>query len=294
METIIRAENASLAFDAPGEKHKSLKGWVLATLSGKMRRRKFWAVQGVNLEIGRGESVGLIGKNGAGKSTLLKLISGIAEPTEGRVEVRGVVAPLLALGNGLDKELTGRENIYLNGAILGYRKAFLREHEGEIIEFAELEEFIDRPVRTYSSGMTMRLAFSIATAAVPEILILDEVLAVGDAAFQKKCNQRIGEIIGSGATVLLVSHSIESVQRLCGRAVWLERGRVREDGPSKEVCGRYTAELEALAKRRAAGKGKPGAKPAGKPAAGKPVASAGAAKPAAGAGEKKSAAETAG
>lgn len=254
METIIRAEGASLAFDSPTEKQKSLKGWVLATLAGKMRRKKFWAVKGVSLEIGRGESVALIGRNGAGKSTLLKLISGIAVPTEGTVEVRGVVAPLLALGNGLDMELTGRENIYLNGAILGYRKAYLQKHEEDIVKFAELEEFIDRPVRTYSSGMTMRLAFSIATAAVPEILILDEVLAVGDAAFQKKCNQRIADIIESGATVLLVSHSIENVKKLCRRAVWMEKGQVREDGPSLEVCGRYTAALEALAKGRAAAK----------------------------------------
>lgn len=249
METIIRAEGVSLAFDAPGEKHKSLKGWVLAALSGKMRRRKFWAVKGVDLAIGRGESVALIGRNGAGKSTLLKLISGIAEPTEGKIEVKGVVAPLLALGNGLDKELTGRENIYLNGAILGYRKGYLREHEKDIIDFAELDEFIDRPVRTYSSGMTMRLAFSIATAAVPEILILDEVLAVGDAAFQRKCNRRIEGIIGSGATVFLVSHSMESVKRLCKRAIWMEKGQVREDGPVEEVCWRYTAEWKAKGAR---------------------------------------------
>ncbi len=250
METIIRVRHASLAFDAPGEKHKSLKGWILTTLQGKMRRKKFWAVNGVDLDIQRGESVGLIGRNGAGKSTLLKLISGIAEPTEGRVEVHGVVAPLLALGNGLDQSLTGRENIYLNGAILGFGKAYLQAHERDIIEFAELEEFIDKPVRTYSSGMTMRLAFSIATAAVPEILILDEVLAVGDAAFQTKCNRRIDDIIRSGATVFLVSHSIENVKRLCRRAVWMEKGRVREDGPSEVVCGHYMAELAALAPRR--------------------------------------------
>lgn len=250
MEPIIQVQNASLAFDVPGEQHKSLKGWVLATLSGKMKRRTFWAVHGVDLTIGRGESVGLVGRNGAGKSTLLKLISGIAEPTEGRVDVRGVVAPLLALGNGLDQELTGRENIYLNGTILGYRRSYLREHEREIIEFAELEEFIDRPVRTYSSGMAMRLAFSVATAAVPEILILDEVLAVGDAAFQRKCNRRIEEIIQSDATVLLVSHSIADVQKLCGRVVWMERGQVREDGPSADVCRRYTEELEVQTRNR--------------------------------------------
>ena len=250
METIIRVRHASLAFDAPGEKQKSLKGWVLATLQGKMRRKKFWAVHGVDLDIQRGESVGLIGRNGAGKSTLLKLISGIAEPTEGSVEVHGVVAPLLALGNGLDQELTGRENIYLNGAILGYDKTYLRTHERDIIEFAELEEFIDKPVRTYSSGMTMRLAFSIATAAVPEILILDEVLAVGDAAFQRKCNRRLDGIIQSGATVFLVSHNIENVKRLCRRAVWMEKGRVREDGPSEEVCGHYMSALNSLSPRR--------------------------------------------
>ena len=245
MDTVIRVKEVALAFDASGERHKSLKGWVLAALAGKMKRKKFWAVKGVSLEIGRGEAVGLVGRNGAGKSTLLKLISGIAEPTSGTVEVKGVVAPLLALGNGLDPALSGRENIYLNGAILGYKKRYLQEHEKDIIQFAELEEFIDQPVRTYSSGMTMRLAFSIATAAVPEILILDEVLAVGDAAFQKKCKERIEETIHSGATVLLVTHNIDSVKKLCGRAVWLEKGKVREDGPAMEVCERYTAEWTA-------------------------------------------------
>ena len=236
MDTLIEASHVSLRFSAPSEKKGSLKKWVLDALRGRVSHRHFLAVDDVSFRIDRGEAVGLVGRNGAGKSTLLKLVTGIVVPTSGSIAVRGQVAPLLALGNGLDPTLTGRENIYLNGAILGYRKAWLEKHEADIVEFSELGTFIDAPVRTYSSGMTMRLAFSIATAASPEILILDEVLAVGDAAFQAKCRARIGEIIEDGATVFFVSHSLSDIEKLCSRAIWLEKGRVIMDGPADEVC----------------------------------------------------------
>ena len=236
MDTLIEARNLSLRFSAPTDKKGSLKKWVLDAVRGRVRHNHFLAVDDVSFRIDRGETVGLVGRNGAGKSTLLKLVTGIVEPTSGSISVRGQVAPLLALGNGLDPTLTGRENIYLNGAILGYEKAYLRAHEADIIEFSELGDFIDAPVRTYSSGMTMRLAFSIATAASPEILILDEVLAVGDAAFQAKCRARIGEIIEDGATVFFVSHNLPAIKRLCSRAIWLEKGRVVWDGPAEDVC----------------------------------------------------------
>lgn len=236
METLIEASHATLALSVPTEKKGSLKKWVLDALRGNVRHNKFTAVDDVSFKINRGEAVGLVGRNGAGKSTLLKMVTGIVEPTSGTVAVRGQVAPLLALGNGLDQRLTGRENIYLNGAILGYRREWLREHEAEIIDFSELGSFIDAPVRTYSSGMTMRLAFSIATAATPEILILDEVLAVGDAAFQAKCRARISEIIDDGATIFFVSHNLSDIERLCTRAIWLDKGHVIWDGPVADVC----------------------------------------------------------
>ena len=239
MDTLIEARHASIHFSAPTEKRDSLKKWVLDAIRGRVRRRTFLAVNDVSFRIERGESVGLIGRNGAGKSTLLKLVTGIAVPSSGSIAVSGQVAPLLALGNGLDPALTGRENIYLNGAILGYEKAFLKAKEQDIIAFSELGDFIDAPVRTYSSGMTMRLAFSIATAASPEILILDEVLAVGDATFQAKCRARIAEIIADGATVFFVSHTIPDIVQLCSRAIWLEKGKIVMDGPACEVADAY-------------------------------------------------------
>lgn len=242
MDTLIEANHVTLQFSASSEQRRSLKEWVLDAVRGKIKRKGFVAVNDVSFTINRGESVGLIGRNGAGKSTLLKLVTGIAEPTSGNIVIRGQVAPLLALGNGLDPTLTGRENIYLNGAILGYNKAYLKEKESSIIEFSELGDFIDSPVRTYSSGMTMRLAFSIATAASPEILILDEVLAVGDSSFQAKCHARIKEIIDDGATVFFVSHSLADIARLCKRAIWLEKGKIRMDGTISKVVELYRQE----------------------------------------------------
>lgn len=242
MDTLIEAVNISLQFSASSERRRSLKEWVLDAVRGRIRRKGFKAIDNISFKINRGEAVGLIGRNGAGKSTLLKMVTGIADPTSGKISVRGQVAPLLALGNGLDPTLTGRENIYLNGAILGYTKEYLKAKEESIIEFSELGDFIDTPVRTYSSGMTMRLAFSIATAASPEILILDEVLAVGDSAFQAKCNARISEIIEDGATVFFVSHNLVDIVRLCKRVIWLEKGKIRMDGAISDVVEVYRQE----------------------------------------------------
>ena len=190
----------------------------------------------------QGETLGLIGRNGAGKSTLLKVISGILKPTEGSVTCRGNVAPMLELGSGFDMDLTGRENIFLNGAILGYDEEFLKEKYPEILEFSELGHFIETPIRNYSSGMLARLAFSVATVVRPEILIVDEILSVGDASFQEKSRRRMLELMGGGTTVLFVSHSLEQIREMCSRVLWLERGRVRAIGAVQEVCDAYAAE----------------------------------------------------
>ena len=187
----------------------------------------------------KGETLGLIGRNGAGKSTMLKVISGILKPTEGSVVCRGNVVPMLELGSGFDFDLTGRENIFLNGAILGYSKEFLHEKYDEIVEFSELGQFIEVPIRNYSSGMLARLAFSIATVVNPEILIVDEILSVGDAAFQEKSKKRMLELMGGGTTVLFVSHSLEQIREMCNRVVWLEHGNVKMVGAAAEVCDVY-------------------------------------------------------
>ena len=199
----------------------------------------FMALNGVDLTVYQGEALGIIGRNGAGKSTLLKIISGIMKPTEGSVECRGNIVPMLELGSGFDMDLSGRENVYLNGAILGYTKPFLDAKFQEILDFSELGDFVNIPIRNYSSGMLARLAFSIAAVVKPEILIVDEILAVGDVQFQEKSKRRMMELMGGGTTVLLVSHDIEQVKELCQRVVWLEHGRVREIGEAKEVCGAY-------------------------------------------------------
>lgn len=236
MDTLIEAVNIGLEFSASSERRRSLKEWVLDALRGRIRRKGFKAIDNISFKINRGEAVGLIGRNGAGKSTLLKMVTGIADPTSGKISVRGQVAPLLALGNGLDPTLTGRENIYLNGAILGYTKEYLKAKEESIIEFSELGDFIDSPVRAYSSGMMMRLAFSIATAASPEILILDEVLAVGDATFQEKCRNRISQILEDGTTIFFVSHNLDDIQKLCTRVIWIEKGHIVRDGKTDIIC----------------------------------------------------------
>ena len=237
--TMIRVSDVTMRFRMNNDKILSLKEFVTTALRGKLQYSTFTALEHVSFEVQKGETIGLIGRNGAGKSTLLKIISGIMKPTEGSVECCGNVVPMLELGSGFDMDLSGRENIYLNGAILGYTKPFLDEKFQEILDFSELGDFINIPIRNYSSGMLARLAFSIAAVVKPEILIVDEILTVGDAQFQEKSKRRMMELMSGGATVLLVSHNIKQVRELCSRAVWLEHGRVRAIGETKKVCDMY-------------------------------------------------------
>jgi len=221
------------------ERVHSLKEYITKLLKRQLKYEEFWALENVSFEVEKGEVVGIIGKNGAGKSTLLKIISGILYPTEGSVRCDGNIVPMLELGSGFDHELTGRENIFLNGAILGYSKEFLEDKYNEILEFSELGRFIDVPLKNYSSGMLMRLAFSIATIVNPEILIVDEILAVGDSAFQEKSKARMLELMGGGTTVLFVSHDLDQIREICNRVIWLDKGRIKMIGESQQVCDAY-------------------------------------------------------
>lgn len=236
---IITVENVSMKFNLSKEKIDSMKEYIIKRLKGNISYDEFWALKNVSFEMKKGESIGLIGLNGCGKSTLLKTIAGVLKPTKGTVSVKGTLAPLIELGAGFDMDLTASENIYLNGAILGYSREKMNEHYEDIVEFSELREFMNVPIKNFSSGMLARLAFSIATIGSPEILIVDEVLSVGDFRFQEKCERRIKKMIEKDTSILFVSHSIEQVQKLCSRAIWIEKGHVIEDGPSKEVCDRY-------------------------------------------------------
>lgn len=236
---IIRANDISMRYLMTYDRIQSIKEYIVQMLRGKIKYEEFWALKNVSFEVERGEVVGIIGHNGAGKSTLLKVISGILKPTGGELEVHGNVVPMLELGSGFDHDLTGRENIFLNGSILGYSEKYLKEKYDQIVEFSELGKFIDVPIRNYSSGMLMRLAFSIATVVQPEILIVDEILAVGDAAFQEKSKTRMLELMGGGTTVLFVSHSLEQIREMCDRVIWLEHGQVKAIGPTNDICDAY-------------------------------------------------------
>ena len=238
---MIKANHITVSYRMSHDKIQSIKEYLVALLKRKLKYEEFRALKDVSFEIKRGEVVGIVGNNGAGKSTLLKVISGILRPTEGNVEIGGNVVPMLELGSGFDFDLTGRENVFLNGSILGYSESFLKEKYNEIVEFSELGEFIDIPMRNYSSGMIMRLAFSIASMVSPDILIVDEILAVGDAAFQEKSYARMTELMSHGTTVLLVSHNIEQIRRLCDRVIWLDHGNVVAIGDTAEICDRYSS-----------------------------------------------------
>ena len=241
---MIRIKNVSMKFNMDIEKDFSMKQAFINFFTKKKKKKTeyFWALKNVTFSVNKGDVVGLIGSNGAGKSTLLKVVSGVMKPTSGKVEVDGVISPMIELGAGFDQNLTARENIYLNGAILGYSKKFLDSKFDEIVEFSELKDFLDFPVKNFSSGMTAKLAFSIATIVDPEILIVDEILSVGDLRFQEKSKNKMMEMIKGGTTVLYVSHSLESIKDLCNKVVWLDHGQVVKMGDTKEICDEYYKE----------------------------------------------------
>ena len=237
MDKMIEVNNVTMRFQMMDDRATSIKEYVIRLLKRNVHYTQFEALKNVSFHVERGEVVGLIGRNGAGKSTILKVISGILLPSEGSVTVKKSVVPMLELGSGFDFDMTGRENIFLNGAVLGFSEEFLKSKYDEIVEFSEIGQFIDVPMRNYSSGMIARLAFSIATLVEPEILIVDEVLSVGDLAFQEKSQKRMMELMGGGTTVLFVSHDLAQIKKLCRHVVWLEHGQVV--GETQEVCQKY-------------------------------------------------------
>ena len=237
---MITVENVKMDFNLGVEKDNSMKQVFVNLFTGNKKKKEYFhALKDINFHINKGEVVGLIGSNGAGKSTLLKVVSGVMKPTSGKVTVNGVISPMIELGAGFDQNLTAKENIYLNGSILGYSKKFLDEKFDEIIEFSELKDFLNVPVKNFSSGMTAKLAFSIATIVNPEILIVDEILSVGDIKFQEKSKNKMMEMIKGGTTVLYVSHSLESIKDLCTKVIWLEQGSIVKIGNPKEICDEY-------------------------------------------------------
>lgn len=239
---MIKVENVTMRFNL-GIEASSFKEKFIAFFDKKRRQPKnkneLIALNNVSFEVKKGEVIGIIGSNGAGKSTLLKVISGVMKPTKGKVTVNGVISPMIELGAGFDNELTARENIFLNGAILGYSKKFITDKFNEIVDFSELKDFLDVPVKNFSSGMTAKLAFSIATIVNPEILIVDEILSVGDMRFQEKSKNKMMEMIKGGTTVLYVSHSIQSIMDLCDRVIWIEHGEIQKIGKAKPICNEY-------------------------------------------------------
>lgn len=239
METAIRVEDVSMLFNLSSEKIDSIKEYLIKTVRRELHYQEFWALKNISFSLEKGDSLGIVGLNGSGKSTLLKVISGILKPTAGRVETLGEIAPLIELGAGFDANLSARENIYLNGAILGHGREYMDQRFDEIVAFAELQDFVDTAIKNYSSGMVARLGFAIATMNVPDILIIDEILAVGDYKFQEKSFRRMQEMIQSGATVVFVSHSIEQVKQICKKALWLEHGEMRAFGDAETVCTAY-------------------------------------------------------
>ena len=237
---VIEVANVSMRFNLATEKTESLKEYFVKLVTGKLMFDEFYALKNVSFSVKKGESVGILGANGSGKSTLLKVISGIYPPTEGHVSVQGSLAPLIELGAGFDPDLTAKENVFLNGAVMGFAKDFICKKYDEIVEFSELKNFMDVPIKNFSSGMSARLGFSIATLVHPDILIVDEVLGVGDAAFQKKCEKKMQELRANGTTMLFVSHSVEQVEEVCNRAIWLKKGALVMEGACKEVCAAYS------------------------------------------------------
>lgn len=238
-QNVIEVRDVTMRFNLEEEKTDTFKEYVLKLISGKLRFNEFYALKNISFDVKRGESVALIGKNGSGKSTMLKIIAGVMYPTAGTVSVNGSIAPLIELGAGFDMDLTARENIYLNGAVLGYDHAFMDKYFDDIIEFAELQQFVDVPVKNFSSGMVARLGFSIATIVRADILVVDEILAVGDFNFQQKCKQRMARLMEGGTTVLFVSHSAEQVKELCKKAIWIDHGELMAYGDTEDVYEAY-------------------------------------------------------
>ena len=238
-QIMIDINRATMDFRLEHDSTNSLKEFVVKLVKGKLKYDRFRAVDNVTAQIKKGEVCGIIGRNGAGKSTLLKMIAGVLTPTDGSIRIHGKIAPMLELGAGFDQDLTARENIYLNGAILGYSREFIKQRFDHIVEFAELQDFIEQPVRTYSSGMLMRLAFSIATQVDPEILIVDEILSVGDSHFRQKSEGRMKEMMSGGTTVLMVSHVLGQIRSMCDRVIWLDHGKIVMIGDTKTVCDAY-------------------------------------------------------
>ena len=242
---MIDLKNVGMKFNLGIEKDNSLKMTFIRLFDKKKRIKKseFWALKNITFHVYPGDVVGLIGLNGAGKSTLLKVVSGVMKPTEGTIEVNGDISPMIELGAGFDQDLTARENIYLNGAILGYSKEFIDEKFDEIVEFSELKDFLDVPIKNFSSGMVAKLAFSISTIVNPEILIVDEILSVGDIKFQKKSKKKMMSLIKGGTTVLFVSHSIDAIKEICNKVVWLEKGKIVDMGETKKICDEYLKKI---------------------------------------------------
>lgn len=241
---MIDVDHVTIRFNMSNQKVDNLKEYVVKLLKRELLFQEFLAVKDVSFQVKAGEAWGLIGTNGSGKSTMLKAISGILKPYKGTITVNGRVAPLIELGAGFDQEMTARENIFLNGCVLGHSENFMKEHFDEIVDFAELHQFLDSPLKNFSSGMRARLGFSIATMVKPDILIVDEILAVGDYKFRQKCEKRMSEMLSGGTTLLYVSHSIEEVKRLCDHALWIDKGVARMQGPSLEVCEAYMTEMK--------------------------------------------------
>lgn len=241
---MVDVDNVTIRFNLSNQKVDNLKEYLVKLMKRELMFQEFLAVKDVSFQVRQGEAWGLIGSNGSGKSTMLKAISGIMKPYQGKITVNGTVAPLIELGAGFDPECTARENIYLNGCVLGYSEKFIQKHFNEIVEFAEIEKFLDSPIKNYSSGMKARLGFSVATIVKPDILIVDEVLAVGDYKFQQKCMNRMRELLDGGTTLLFVSHNTDQVRKLCDHAIWLDHGTTRLTGEVNSVCDAYMEEMK--------------------------------------------------
>ncbi|NRF95751.1 ABC transporter ATP-binding protein [Paenibacillus frigoriresistens] len=243
MENIVEVRDVSMKFNLNTEKVDSLKEYFVKFMKRDLAREEFWALNNISFNIQKGEVFGIVGFNGSGKSTLLKIIAGVLKPTKGVVKVNGSIAPLIELGAGFDMDLTAAENIFLNGAVLGHSKSFMKGKFEEIIDFSELHDFVNVPLKNYSSGMVARLGFSIATLVTPDILIVDEILGVGDYKFQEKCELKMKAMLERGTTVLLVSHTISQIKEMCDRVIWINKGNMIEVGETGEICDRYLGKL---------------------------------------------------